>query len=277
MFSRKSAMIVGLIILVAANIIALSIISKKPYPSYGLGQIAITCVAPFQRLIVRSTRAMKDIWRHYFYLVSVARENDQLKKQLQQAQLDSDRCREIQLANQRLRNLLALSREVDARSLAAEVVGKDPTPWFKTLLVDKGRRHGVVKGMPVVSPDGVVGLIIEVAGGFSKVMLLTDPNSAVDALVQDSRARGIIKGGPEGMCLFKYVLRKHDIRVGQIVVTSGMDGVFPKGLRVGKVASVTKEPAGIFQQVSVVPAVDFERLEEVLILPVASQGGDGLE
>ncbi len=277
MFSRKSAMIVGLIILVAANIIALSIISKKPYPSYGMGQIAITCVAPFQRLIVRSTRTMKDIWRHYFSLVSVARENDELRRKLQRARQESNRCREIRLANRRLRKLLALSQVVDDRSLAAEVVGKDPTPWFKTILVDKGRRHGVIKGMPVVSPDGVVGVIIEVAPGFSKVMLLTDPNSAVDALVQGSRARGIIKGGPEGMCLFKYVLRKHDIREGEIVVTSGMDGVFPKGLRVGKVASVVKEPAGIFQHVTVAPAVDFERLEEVLILPIARRQGDSLK
>ncbi len=274
MFSRKSAMIVGLLILVAANIIALSIIGKKPYPSYGLGRIAITCVAPFQRLIVRTTKGMKDIWHHYFFLVSVAHENDQLRKELQLARQESITCREIRLANQRLRNLLALSKKVADNSLAAEVVGKDPSPWFKTVLVDKGGRDGVVKGMPVISPAGVVGVIIQVTGGFSKVMLITDPNSAVDALVQATRARGIIKGGGEGMCLFKYVLRKHDIREGQIVVTSGMDGVFPKGLLVGKVNSVIKKPAGIFQQVSVEPAVDFEKLEEVIILPVSRQQGD---
>ncbi len=261
-------MMVGLAILVVANIIALSLISKRPYPSYGLGQIAITCVAPFQKMIVRSTRMMKDVWRHYFFLVSVAEENEKLRKQLKLAYQEKNRCREIQLSNKRLRRLLTLSETVGGSFWAAEVVGKDPTPWFKTILIDKGKRSGVDKGMPVITHDGVVGVIIEAAPGYSKVMLLTDPNSAVDALVQGSRARGIIKGGAEGLCLFKYVLRKYDVRPEEVVVTSGMDGIFPKGLRVGKVASVQKEPAGIFQQVTVVPAVDFQRLEEVLILPM---------
>jgi rod shape-determining protein MreC len=103
------------------------------------------------------------------------------------------------------------------------------------------------------------------------VMLITDPNSAVDAVVQDSRARGIVKGGAAGYCVFNYVLRKHQVAVDDLVVSSGMDMVFPKGLPVGRVATIVKQDAGIFQDVTLTPAVDFERLEEILIIPVAKK------
>jgi rod shape-determining protein MreC len=117
-----------------------------------------------------------------------------------------------------------------------------------------------------VVPKGIAGQVTEVSSHYSKVLLIIDPNSAVDALVQSDRARGIIKGDAAGRCLFKYVLRKNDIAVGDIVVSSGLDGVFPKGLAVGKVSSIFKPKAGIFQEVTVTPYVDFEKLEEVLVV-----------
>ncbi|OQY59957.1 MAG: hypothetical protein B6245_03935 [Desulfobacteraceae bacterium 4572_88] len=122
------------------------------------------------------------------------------------------------------------------------------------------------KSVPVVIPEGVVGLVTDISTHYSKVLLLVDQNSAVDALVQRTRARGIIKGGTAGRCLFKYVLRKHDIVESDIVVSSGLDGVFPKGLRVGTVSNVTRRNSGIFQEVTVIPYVDFEKLEEVLVI-----------
>ena len=120
--------------------------------------------------------------------------------------------------------------------------------------------------MPVVIPEGITGLITEVSPSYSKVLLIIDQNSAVDALGQSTRARGIISGDPEGKCAFNYVLRKHDIQIGEIVVSSGLDGVFPKGLRIGAVSEVLKPSAGIFQKVVVTPFVDFEKLEEVLVI-----------
>ena len=158
--------------------------------------------------------------------------------------------------------------------IAAEVVGKDPSPWFQSILLDKGLADGVDKGLPVIDPVGVVGIVVEATDHFSKVMLITDPNSAVDALIQKSRARGIIKGGASGYCLLNFVLRKHDVKVGDTVVSSGMDGIFPKGLPIGKVASIVKQDAGIFQDVTVTPFVDFERLEEVLVVPLPDRDGN---
>lgn len=262
-------MIVGLIILVTLSVLILSLSSRRPYPVYGPGRVAIALVAPFQKIITRTTLFFHDIWDHYFFHVAVVEENARLRKELWQARALNNQGREALLANERLSRLLSVAQEVDRPMIAAQVVGKDPSPWFQTVMVDKGLSDGINKGSPVINPQGIVGLVIEVTGRYAKVMLITDPNSGVDAIVQESRARGIIKGGTTGYCLFEYVLRKHNVVVGDRVVSSGMDGVFPKGLPVGKVTTVVKHQAGIFQEVTVTPHVDFERLEEVLIVPLA--------
>jgi rod shape-determining protein MreC len=269
MFSKKMMMIVGLIALVTISILTLSLSSREPYPAYGPGRIAISIVAPFQKIIVGTTRFFRDIWEHYFFLVAVVEENEILHQQLRKARALNHQNQETLLANDRLRQLLNLQKEIPQPMIAAQVVGKDPSPWFQSIVVDKGRSDGVAKGQPVINPQGIVGLVIDATRHFAKVMLITDPNSSVDALIQTSRARGIVKGGTSGYCVLNYVLRKHHLVEGQVVVSSGMDRVFPKGLPIGAVTTIVKEEAGIFQEVTVNPYVDFERLEEVMIVPLA--------
>ena len=264
-------MIVGLIALVTISILTLSLSSREPYPAYGPGRIAISLVSPFQKVIVGTTRFFRDIWEHYFFLISVVEENEILHRELRQSRALNHQNQETLLANDRLRQLLNLQKEIPRPMIAAQVVGKDPSPWFQSIVVDKGRSDGVEKGQPVINPEGIVGLVIDATSHFAKVMLITDPNSSVDAMIQINRARGIVKGGTSGYCVLNFVLRKHDVTQGQIVISSGMDGVFPKGLPIGAVASIVKQEAGIFQDVTVRPYVDFERLEEVLIVPLAKQ------
>lgn len=259
-------MIVGVIVLIAVNIILLSVFNRRYISYYGPGRIAISIVAPFQKATSTSIRFVRDIWRHYFFLVNVAKENESLRKNLNRAFEKNIQFKEFKLSNARLRNLLNFQNTITDHVLAAEVIGKDPSPWFKTVLIDKGKHDGVEKGMAVVIPEGIAGQTTEVSAHYSKVLLIIDHNSAVDALGQRGRARGIIKGGSAGQCLFKYVLRKHDIVVDDIVVSSGLDGVFPKGLAVGYVSGVIKPKSGIFQKVTVTPYVDFEKLEEVLVV-----------
>jgi rod shape-determining protein MreC len=267
MFSKKMVMIAGLIILVTLTILVLSLSSRRPYPAYGPGKIAIALVAPFQKTIVTTTRFFSDIWEHYFFLVTVVDDNRILRKELQQAMVLNRQLKEASLSNERLRKLFNLQQKMEQPLVAAQVVGKDPSPWFQSVLLDKGRDDGVEEGQPVINPEGVVGIVVEATSHYAKVMLITDPNSAVDAVIQDSRARGIIKGGASGFCVLNFVLRKHEVAEGDAVVSSGMDGVFPKGLPIGRVAAIVKREAGIFQDVSVIPFVDFERLEEVLVVP----------
>ena len=120
--------------------------------------------------------------------------------------------------------------------------------------------------MPVVSPDGIVGQIVTASYEYAKVMLMTDRSSAIDALVQRNRARGIVEGETDETCLFKYVVRKAELEIGDVVVSSGLDGIFPKGLRIGAVSNISKVESSIFQEVKVTPFVDFGRLEEVLVI-----------
>ncbi|MDH3356798.1 MAG: rod shape-determining protein MreC [Desulfobacteraceae bacterium] len=266
MFSKKMVMIIGVIVLIAVNIILLSVFNRTYISYYRPGRIAISLIAPFQKASTSSIRFVRDIWRHYFFVVNVAKENDNYQKALNKAFENNIQLKEFELSNSRLRNLLNFKKTITDRVLSAEVIGKDPSPWFKTVLIDKGENDGVETGMAVVVPKGIAGQVTDVSANYSKVLLIIDHNSAVDALVQNDRARGIIQGDAAGQCLFKYVLRKHDIKIGDIVVSSGLDGVFPKGLAVGYVSAVIKPKSGIFQDVTVSPYVDFEKLEEVLIV-----------
>ena len=279
MFSKKIVIIVSLILLVFFNALALFISVRHTYspenpagdPPLGPGRLVISIVAPFQKVVTRSVRFAERIWQQYFYLVSVASENEKLRKALGRAVEKNNKCRETEISNQRLRTFLNFQKTMPQRVLAAEIIGKDPSPLFKTIIIDKGSADGVIKGRPVVVPEGVVGQVIEVSKYFSKVLLIIDRNSAVDALVQRTRARGMIKGAGAGRCFLHYVLRKHEIRIGDVVVSSGLDGVFPKGLRVGQVLDTKSQNQGIFQEILVRPFVDFEKLEEVMVVVIPAR------
>lgn len=266
MLSKKMAMIVLLILLMLISVIVLSLSSSRPFSTHGPGRVAIALVAPFQKVIIQVANLFQDVWENYFYLISVVDDNRRLRNELSRYRVLMYRHEEALQENQRLRRLLSMGSSMEPRLIAAMVVGKDPSPWFQTVLVDKGRSDGVVVGRPVVNSDGIVGLVVEVTGHYAKVMLITDPNSAVDAVVQKNRARGIIKGGSVGFCMLNYAMSKYDIAVGDAIISSGMDGVFPKGLPIGAVTDVVKHKAAIFQDVTVKPFVDFERLEEVSIV-----------
>jgi rod shape-determining protein MreC len=265
MFSKKLVLIVGAIVLIAVNVIVLSISSRR-YSAFGFERIAIAFVAPFQELATRMIRFSRDIWQSYFYLVTVSNENHILRDKLHQAVEENNQLHELKLSNTRLRNLLKFKKTITRQVIAAEVIGKDPSTWFKTVIIDKGKADGLNKGFPVVMPRGIAGQVIEVSNHYSKVMLIIDRNSAVDALVQRSRARGVIKGESTDKCRLDYVLRKHDVQKGDTVISSGSDGVYPKGLRIGQVSDIVKSNSDIFQEVTITPFVDFEKLEEVLVV-----------
>jgi rod shape-determining protein MreC len=266
MFSKKMIMIVGAIVLIAVNIIILSVNSQDRTPSTRTGQIALFFISPFQEFTSSSIHFIQNIWRNYFDLVDVSQQNDRLVKALKAANEKNNTLRELELSRSRLQGLLEFKPDLKRQVAAAAVVGKDPSPWLKTVVINKGTDEGVQRGMPVVTPDGIAGLVIDASSGYAKVLLITDQNSAVDALTQSSRARGIVKGESSGKLRLDYVLRRHDIVEGDIIISSGLDGVFPKGLRVGYVHEVIKPNSGIFQEVSVTPYVDFEKLEEVLVI-----------
>lgn len=271
MFSRRMVLTIGGLFVVICCIILISISSKQPSATGTAGRYPVSIVSPFQDLITGSMHFLRDVWRHYFYLVQAAKENEELRVELGRAIEQNNQCIELEHSNKRLRTFLDFQRAKAGKVVAAEVVGRDPSPWYKTIIIDKGEADGVVKGLPVVVPEGVIGQVMSASMYYAKVLLMIDRNSAVDGLVQRTRARGLVRGKSEDRCLFQFVLRKHDIKAGDVVISSGLDGVFPKGLRIGRIFSVVKRNAGIFQDVALTPFVDFEKLEEVLVLMQMSE------
>ena len=251
-------------------LVALSLISAKLHAQQGLSFVdamMVELTAPVGKGVRLVVNTVGDVWRGYFRLVGVQRENQQLKEEIQELRRELNLYREAAHANQRLRDLLNFREsEASVPLLPAEVVAFDPSGWFKTVLIDKGKRDGLARDMAVVSAAGVVGRLIGVTSHYAKVLLILDRNSSVDALVQRSRSRGILVGLGDGRCSLRYVQRNDDIQVGDQVITSGMGGVFPKGILLGQVEKVQRGDASLFQTVDVTPVVDFSRMEEVLVV-----------
>jgi len=253
-----------LIFLLALSLISANLHSRENMSFFESLVVGIT--SPVQKAVWGVIGGIGNIWRGYFYLVGLEKENQVLKRELQELKLEVNRYREAHLANERLRALLNFKKSIATPLLPAQLVAFDPAGWFQTILIDKGRNDGVVRDMAVVSAEGLVGRVIGVSNHHAKVLLILDGNSAVDAYIQRSRARGVLVGLGLELCLLKYVQRNEDVQVGDQVISSGMGGVFPKGLLVGTVEEVVRGSSGLFQRVEVEPAVNFGRLEEVLVV-----------
>lgn len=221
---------------------------------------------PFQVASSRMANSAGDIFHQYFMLGSVARENRRLKGEVEQLNQRQARMLELELENHRLAELLDLKEALDLKMVAADVIGSDATGMARTLILGQGSAGGLQPGMGVIAIGGVVGKLIASSRNASRVMLLNDHNCAVDAFVQRSRVRGIVSGLADDGVIMKYVERTADIKVGDLVITSGLDGVFPRGLLIGAVSAIERKGPGLFLNVSVNPAADLRRLEQVLVI-----------
>jgi rod shape-determining protein MreC len=230
-----------------------------------LGHVFLELMAPFQRVTAGIAGVMRGLFDRYVLLVGVQHENEQLQLRIRDLERRGTHQIEMELMNRRLKRLLALQRELPTRAVAASVTARDASVWFQSLTLDKGEIDGIQTGMPVMAPEGVVGLISSTSMHASRVLLLTDPNSGIDVLVQRTRVRGILSGLLEEGTTLKYVKRSADVRVGDRIIASGLDGVFPKGLSVGRVTKVSRKDRGLFLYAEVTPDADASRLEEVLV------------
>jgi len=229
-------------------------------------QFVIEITAPFQKLIKQTTKSTEELWLNYFRLVDVHHENTQLKNEIHALKMANSRYRELLATQERLEELLQFKQTINRPVLAAQVIGRDPTGWFKSVIIDKGKWAGLRLDMPVVNAFGVVGRVVSVSSNYAKVLLIIDQNSAVDCLVQRSRDRGMLKGLMSEICKLDYMAKSNDITVGDIVVTSGLGGVFPKGLPVGRILDVKEISGELFKDIKIRTAVDFSKLEEVLVI-----------
>ena len=229
-------------------------------------QLIIEITAPFQRLIKNTIRSTEVFWLRYFDLIDVRDEIDRLKSEIGTLKMENYRFRELITTNRRLQKLLQFKDAIHWPVLAVQVIGRDPTGWFKSVIIDKGGNAGLKVNMPVVNADGVVGRLVSVSPRYAKVLLIIDQNSAVDSVVQSSREKGIVKGLTSKVCKLDYVVKTSEVKVGDQVITSGFGRVFPKGLPVGEVIQVNSSRGELFNEIKIRPMVDFSKLEELLII-----------
>ena len=225
--------------------------------------------SPVQQAATFVIKTVHGVFQHYVFLVHLQKENELLRKRMAELQEENHQAKEMVLAHERLRKLLEFRERMPTSTIAAQVIGQDPTSWFKSVTINKGEKDGVNKGMAVISPEGVIGQILKTSPDYATVLLMTDYNSAIDAIVQRTRAKAIVEGKEENRCQLKYLLRTEEVEVGDIVITSGLGGIFPKGLTIGEVRSVDKKGHGVFQYADLVPSVDLTKLEEVLVLAIS--------
>jgi len=265
-FIRKHGIriLAGIALLAALIFYSLNLRHKESSNAFERAVLNIT--APIGGTVSRINGFFAGIWDNYISLVGVREENERLRGLIKELNTRVVRDREAVLSNERLQRLLALKESIQGTSIAANVIGEDVTPWFRTVIIDRGSVDGVREGMPVIAAAGVVGRVVRSSANSSRLLLLTDHASAMAATVQRSRARGVVKGKAGGICSLEFSQRGEDVKVGDVVVTSGIGGVFPKGLPIGEVTMVRKGEYGIFQSVDLRPFVSMSRLEHVLVL-----------
>ena len=232
--------------------------------------------AEVQRVSTSIIEGVQHGWQNYFALQQVRRENEQLRHKNGQLQVQLQEERALSTQTRSLQQLLELRQRTTLSTTAASVIAGGASPDFRTFTIDKGTRDGLRPDMAVIAPTGVVGRIIMPSARASKVQLLIDRNAAAGAIVERSRAQGVVLGTGGDKLKFEYVPGAADVQVGDRVVTSGIDGIYPKGFAIGQIESIHKG-AGVFSAIVVKPVVEFSSLEEVLVVltPSAAVGGEG--
>lgn len=233
--------------------------------SFGYSLVA-TVVSPFQNGLKYLHSGVTGLWGGYFDLVDVKKENSRLLTRLASLEAENSRLTEFEIENKRLKELLTIASEMKFRGFSAFVIGRGPSNWVRSITIDKGSRDGVSEKMPVVVGQGLVGQVVKVSSNTAKIMLLSDHASGVDAIVQGSRVSGILEGIGGNLCTLRYVKNEEEVLVGDRLITSGIDGIYPKGLILGMVSKVDNKGGEQFQQINVLPTVDFAKLEEVFIV-----------
>lgn len=245
----------------------LALTDRQEYArGYLLKEILSVTVTPVQGVILGVQDSIKGVWTDYFFLVGVNEENESLKRTIHSLVEENRNLREDAKQNERLRALLDFKESLPYSTTGAGIVGYHMERWTRTVMIDKGSSGGIEKDHGAIASGGVVGRIIEVNAGSSRVLLTTDLRSNIDVIIERSRVKGVVEGNGTDGLVMKYVRQVDEVQVGDQVITSGLSGVFPKGLVVGEVTRVEKSGDNFFKHVEVRPAVDLGRLEEVLVL-----------
>ena len=268
-FFKQHSYLILLTLLFAASVQLMGISVKNPeFPGAGWSLIS-RILYPVQKLTHEINETGRYIWRQYVWLQQVAIEREMLALQVKELKDRNSALIELVHENERLRNLLNYHDFESHKGVVSSVIGRDPSNWHRTITIDKGKADGLMTGLPVVAGSGIVGQVISVSSRTAKVLMINDSASSVGAMLQESRSIGVIEGvfkSDELSLSYVENLQDEAVSKGDRVITSGMDGVFPKGLLIGFVSSYTEEAGSLFYNISVTPAADLRRLENVSVL-----------
>jgi rod shape-determining protein MreC len=256
-----------LLILAGAVVLHIILISAQVNTTAGIPFIQVITFGTFaevQRGTMKSFDSVRGVWTNYVALRNAQVENERLKRELQTLQVQFQQERAEAQRTESLRQLLELRKRSELATVASEVIAGPATPEFRDMTIDKGGSDGVNRDMAVISPAGVVGRVILPSPRASRVQMLIDRNAAAGAMIERTRAQGIVIGQGDTLRM-DYVSGTSDVKVGDLVVTSGIDKIYPKGFVIGTV-EVANRGQGSFYEVTVRPAVDFSRIEEVLVV-----------
>ncbi len=259
------------VLLFALCILALALLTEQVRMADGrgigwLGTAVEAALTPAAAALSRVGDALAHSWSLLREIGTLRTENARLAADVARLREENARLRPAAQENARLRALLAFKQQQPFRTVAARVIGRDPSRWFSTVLVDRGAAEGVARNDPVVTSDGLVGHVIETAGSWARVLLLLDPRSAVGVLVERTREPGVAEGRGQAVIHVKYLSRDADLQPGDQVVTSGLGQIYPKGLPVGTVVGVARTGGDLFQEATLRPAADLNHLEDLLIV-----------
>jgi len=257
-----------LTLLVAAIAVCLLLLTLQTR-GYGAraGDLVAAVTTPVQAGLAKAHRAAVAVWETYLDWKNVRAENRRLRAENQRLRVEALRVSETDDENRRLRRLLALQERLPLATVSGEVIAREWGGWIRALTVNRGRGDNIARLAAVISPDGLIGRIVEVRPGASIIQVLTDPASTVGAHVVRTRTPGIVEGEPRGTLRFKYMARDGAaIRVGDVLVTSGQGGLFPRGIPIGRVQAIDDRGSALFHYAVLAPAVDFARVDEVLLI-----------
>jgi len=252
------AIVIGHILLISAQVP-----SKGGVPM--LEAVVFGVFAQVQRASSTVFSTIRHGWSGYVGLRGVSAENEQLRRDLAEARIQLQEQRALADRSRGLERLLGFRDSLELKTTAARVIAAGAAPEFRTLTIDKGSGDGIRTDMSVLAPDGVVGRVVVPSGSAAKVQLLIDRNAAAGAIIERSRAQGVAVGSGDGLLRLDYVSEVSELAVGDTVVTSGIDGIYPKGFVIGRVQTVEKS-GGAYKRIVVRPAVDFNSLEDVLVV-----------
>ena len=257
----------AILLLLALLITALLLLPEsRQEPVLALGRHMAAAVSIPLRALEWVNQGVDGMWTRYAALQHVREENFTLRQEIARLRQENMRMHETAAASTRLRDLLELKERLPYPTISAQVVGRDPSNWYRSIVINKGTGDGLTVDMGVVTPAGIIGRIVKAYDRFAIVLLLIDPNNAVTGLVQRTRDEGIVEGTEKGLTRIKYLPLLSTVKVGDQVVTSGLAGGFPRGLPIGTITKIERREAELFLSAEIAPDTDFAKIEEVLVV-----------